>query len=480
MDGNEPTQQLQGIDDDAAFEASLLTDSMPLDAAALTSPLPVTAPHPAPPPEQPSWVGKRLGRFKLLRLLGEGSMGRVIEAMDVNLRRIVALKVLRKRVVGVDQQAAVEQFLREARAAAIIEHPNIVRIFEINEEQGWWYIAMEMVEGGTLRDLVKASEEMSTVMACTLIGDAATALAVAHKRGIIHRDIKPNNLLVSRDGRCKVSDFGLVRVDDPNDPFDFTDMSVGTPKYMAPEVIRRQAQTPAIDIYSLGATLYFALTGEAPYTGKTMKEIIEQHLHAPPPDVRRTRPDIPEPLSRLVRHMMAKNPQDRPTAREVASILCAEQVELRPDASSGSTLLRRELGMDDSVVTRVFHHVERRPGAWLGAAAGVVTAIVLMVYLLTRPAHEGPNFPIAFTDAPASYGPRVAAEAPPTASSPVKAPPFSWVGKVDPKGAPFVSSISAIHYWPIDDPAARLIRADQVVFYATASAAEFAGKHAAP
>ena len=162
-----------------------------------------------------------MGHFKLLRLIGQGAMGMVIQAEDINLRRIVALKVLRKQLTtGEKGKKAVEQFLREARAAAALEHPNIVRVFEINQHAGWWYIAMEMVEGNSLQAIVKATGCLPPMRACPIIADAAQGLEAAHELGMIHRDIKPGNILVSRNGRGKLTDFGLVRIEDPSDPDD--------------------------------------------------------------------------------------------------------------------------------------------------------------------------------------------------------------------------------------------------------------------
>ncbi|MHC4751277.1 MAG: serine/threonine-protein kinase, partial [Planctomycetota bacterium] len=254
---NDQHKESQGPTDDAEFEASLVSD---IDADLIEAETEIVEPQVVPRPpaqvaKQPPWVGKVLGHFKLLRLIGEGKMGRVIQAQDVNLQRIVALKVLCKRLAGTDVQGYVNQFLREARAAAQIEHPNVVRVYEINQHDGWWYIAMEMLDAGNLRQVVKAAGPLSVPRACALIADAATGLAAAHQLGIIHRDIKPANLMLTRHGRCKLTDFGLVRLDDPNDPFDFTRRTVGSPAFMAPEIILRREQTPAIDIYSLGATL---------------------------------------------------------------------------------------------------------------------------------------------------------------------------------------------------------------------------------
>jgi serine/threonine protein kinase len=212
-------EEQKGLIDEAEFEASLIAD---IDSEMVsaeteimdTSKIQIEKTNLPAEKIQPAWVGKRLGNFKLLRLIGEGKMGRVIQAQDINLQRIVALKILNKRIPGVDDQQRVLQFLREARAAARLEHPNVVRIYEINQHDGWWYIAMEMLEGKNLRTIVKAAGPLTQPRACTLIADASNALAAAHELGIIHRDIKPTNLMLTRSGRCKLTDFGLVRLDD--------------------------------------------------------------------------------------------------------------------------------------------------------------------------------------------------------------------------------------------------------------------------
>ncbi|MHC4394240.1 MAG: protein kinase domain-containing protein [Planctomycetota bacterium] len=325
--------------DDDAFEASLISDIdsdlVNAETVIIESPKVPRKPESAPSSRtQPQWVGKLLGHFKLLRLIGEGKMGRVIQAQDINLQRIVALKVLHKRLPGIDKRQQVHQFLREARAAAQIEHPNVVRIYEISEHEGWWYIAMEMLEGGNLREVIKAAGPLTVPRACAFVADAAAALDIAHNLGIVHRDIKPTNLMLTRQGRCKLTDFSLVRLNDPNDPFDFTDKAVGSPQFMAPEMIQRRKQTSAIDVYSLGATLYYALTGRPPYTGRKLEEILKKHMEAPVPEVRAVLPQCPATLDILVQRAMAKNPNDRPTAGDLTAALRAEAIVVQPDDSS--------------------------------------------------------------------------------------------------------------------------------------------------
>ncbi len=462
------------------------------------------------------WIGKKLGHFKLLRPLGEGGMGMVVQAMDTNLDRIVALKVLRKRIKGMDDDRSVRQFLREARAAAKLDHPNAAHIYEINEHMGWWYIASEMIEGGTLEQVVKSAGKLPPAAACPLIADAASLLTVAHRLNIIHRDIKPHNLMLTRDGRCKVVDFGLVRWEDPNDPFDFTRRAVGTPHYLPPEAEPGCEPTGAYDIYSLGATLYYALTGQPPFKGTKLKEIVEQHRHAPRPDPRDLNPECSERLALLVQRALAIDPDKRPTATDLAASLRLENVGLSVDPASlvidphtaaraaaenrsgltglsgaltGSSTQRTHM-LSSSGQTLVL--TRARPLIWMWIVR--IAAVLLILFAVAAAgkwavdsyrqsrtnsqALPAEAFTERFPDAPESYGTRPPGQfaAPPAQ---LKPPPFSWVGRVDPDENQFVSSQLGQTAYPLDHPLAGLIPAAQVEFYADASAVRAAGKQLA-
>jgi tRNA A-37 threonylcarbamoyl transferase component Bud32 len=286
----------------------------------------------------PSWLGKRVGRFRLLGLLGEGAMGRVFRAEDALLQRHVALKVLAKggRRGSPDAAAAVERLIREARAAASLEHPHVVHVLEVNEANGIHYIAMELLEGGSLRDLVKANGPLDMARGCQLAAEAAEALAYAHQMGVVHRDVKPANLLLTRGGRCKVADFGLARVEDPNDLTRLLAESVGTPLFVAPEILRGAPASARSDIYSLGATVYYLLAGRPPYEAPTAEALFERHLSAPIPDLMHERPETPERLARAVARALAKTPGDRfESADEFAKVLRVHTVPLPGYAAGG-------------------------------------------------------------------------------------------------------------------------------------------------
>lgn len=486
--------------DDAQFEASLVAGE-----TQIVEPQAMKAGAPSGSPRQPPWAGKVLGHFKLLRLIGEGKMGRVIQARDVNLQRIVALKVLCKRLPGIDAAKRVDQFFREARSAAQIDHPNVVHVYEINQHDGWWYIAMEMLEGGNLAQAIKAAGPLPAHKACAFLADAAAALAVAHQMGILHRDIKPTNLMLTRQGRCKVTDFGLVHVDDPNDPFHFTHSAVGSPLFMAPEMILRREQTPAIDVYSLGTTLFCALTGRAPYTGKSLEEVLKQHVKAPVPDLRTYLPNCSQSLATLVARTLAKSPADRPAAGEMSSALRAEAisgsvVESGMLSSGASSLLRELMGSgvaDSAIGTQIAAALEQRPQetplTWrrriaIGAGIAVVALILVLAgfYGLAgrlggKAAPDPANLARRFPDAPENLGVLPASSVPTYVQPDWDDPPaFSWVRQIDPGDARFVASRRGRYFYPIDAPQAILIRAEDFVGYRTVDAALANGKTPAP
>ena len=473
-----------------------------------------------------AWIGKSMGRFKLLRLLGEGTMGMVIQAEDMHLGRIVALKVLRKRIEGMDEEKQVQQFLREAKAAAKLEHPHVARVYEINEHKGWWYIATEYVEGGSLRQLIKATGPLPPSRACPILADAASALATAHQQGMIHRDIKPSNIMLNRTGRAKLVDFGLVRLNDPNDPFDFTQRTVGTPNYMAPELVKQRATTPAVDVYSLGATLHYLLVGHAPFRGKTMTEILKQHVEAPRPDLKALVPGCSDSLAALLKRTMDVDPAKRPEMGDVAAALRAETIGLNPSDTDiavlvgpdGSTTMAAmgperygSRTVDPHDASASMHPAEASFGslmhtslellnpkrktrwgrAWrIVAASLLVIAVAGGVWWLLTPSEpvdlyadhsrDRNAFAAQFPAAPAIYGTRIPGSVQATTPAATEeAPPFSWQRSEQAGEGAFVAHRTGRLFYPRDHPLAMLIPAEMAVFYPDAAAAEAAGKTAA-
>lgn len=259
--------------------------------------------------QRAKFAGKRLGKFQILGELGRGGMGVVFEARDTVLERKVAIKLLPRSVAS--RPESLERFLREARAAAKLNHPHVVAVYDADQHNGQYYIVLELVRGGSLQEVLKTGpllwDEASRVLA-----DACRGLEVAHRAGLVHRDIKPSNLMRSEDGTVKLSDFGLAR---PNEPTGTTmtgsDSVLGTPQYMSPEQCRSERADERSDLYAMGATYFALLTGRPPYPGDAPLLVMNAHLLDPIPDPRDVVARIPEACSAIIRRAMAKDPDDR-------------------------------------------------------------------------------------------------------------------------------------------------------------------------
>jgi len=248
-------------------------------------------------------------RYDVGRTLGSGGMGEVYLACDRVLGRDVALKVLRTQYAG-DSEFA-ERFKREARSAASLSHPNIVQVYDRGEtEEGSSYIAMEYVPGGTLKEKIVGDGPLGTREAAALGAQVAAALGAAHDRGMVHRDIKPQNVLLTDRGDAKVADFGIARAGS-SVTISRTGSVLGTAGYMSPEQALGKSATPKSDLYSLGVVLYEALTGELPYTADNPIAVSMKHVNQPVRSPREIDPTIPEGMNALVTRLMAKNPEDR-------------------------------------------------------------------------------------------------------------------------------------------------------------------------
>src|SRR6266513_2891745 len=246
------------------------------------------------------------GRYRIVRKLGTGGMANVYLAEDQELGRRVAIKVLDDRHASDDQ--FVERFRREAKAAAALSHPNIVSIYDRGETDGTYYIAMEYLDGPNLKELVRQGTP-SIRTAITYGREILSALRIAHRRGLVHRDIKPHNILIDAEGRLKVTDFGIAR----SGPSQMTEAGsiIGTAQYLSPEQARGAPVDQRSDLYSVGVVLYELLTGAVPFTGSTPLEIAMKHLSEVPKPPSRLRPDVPPDLDRVVLRALAKNPDER-------------------------------------------------------------------------------------------------------------------------------------------------------------------------
>jgi serine/threonine protein kinase len=273
---------------------------------------------------QGKWRGFLIGRYTVLEQIGAGGMGTVYLGEHRYMRRRDAIKVLPARLAA--DAASVERFYREARAVAALDHPNIVRAYEVGREGPLHFLAMEYVEGNTLAEMVKARGPLGILQAMHYARQAASGLQHAFEAGLIHRDIKPGNLLVDLSGTVKVLDLGLARFfNDPRDELSIinNDTVVGTVDYLAPEAAEscRHADIRS-DLYSLGCTLYFCLTGQPPFPeGSTTQKLLAHQTRRPRP-IRELRPEVPRDLAAVIDKLMAKRARQRfQTPAEVVQVL---------------------------------------------------------------------------------------------------------------------------------------------------------------
>jgi len=257
-----------------------------------------------------------LGNYKIEGELGRGGMGVVYRATELDAGHTVALKVLSSEFT-IDP-VFVKRFKRETEALAKLDHPNIVKIHAVGEDQGTHYYAMDFVEGSSLDDLLAEGERFDVGRTLDLAISVAAALAHAHKAGIIHRDIKPGNILVGTDGKPKLTDFGVARLTYATRMTRTGDI-VGTPEYMSPEQSKGTPVGKSSDVYSLGVVIYELLAGNVPFEGATALEIIQKHQYEGPTDIKELNRAVPDGLARVVMRMLTKDPKDRYKSAEQAA-----------------------------------------------------------------------------------------------------------------------------------------------------------------
>ena len=280
------------------------------------------------------------GRYELKETVGTGGMSTVYCAFDTLLERNVALKILHEHYGGDEEY--VERFRREARAVAQLSHPNIVTVIDRGEEDGKQFIVFELVDGENLKELVERGGPLPVRRVLELGLEVGRALAFAHAQGLIHRDVKPQNVLLDGDGRAKVTDFGIVRSLDAVGQTE-TGTVLGTSHYIAPEQARGERVDAQTDVYSFGVVLHELLTGEVPYTGENFLSVAMKHVNDPVPSVLDTRPDAPIRLATLIERCLAKEPADRPASMdEVVAELEAVQAELDAREDGEGTMIMRK------------------------------------------------------------------------------------------------------------------------------------------
>jgi serine/threonine-protein kinase len=285
------------------------------------------------------------GRYELIELIGKGGMSSVWQAHDRLLDRIVAIKILHPHFT--EDEEYVERFRREARSVAQLSHPNIVTVIDRGEDAGRQYIVFEYVEGENLKQLVERGGPMPIRDALLMALQMARALAFAHGRGLIHRDVKPQNVLLNTDGQAKMTDFGIAREVDV-EGVTITGTVLGTSEYIAPEQARGQQVDSQTDVYSLGVVLYELLTGGVPFDGDNFVTVALRHVNEPVPSVLERRPDAPPRVALAIERAMAKSPDERyGSMDELVGELESCLAELDPISEEATMIARRPRAEED-------------------------------------------------------------------------------------------------------------------------------------
>jgi eukaryotic-like serine/threonine-protein kinase len=391
------------------------------------------------------------GRYTLQERIAAGGMGEVWRATDTSLGRTVAIKLLRENIA--DDDAFRSRFASEAQHAASLHDPHIATVFDYGDEvdpttgRHTTYLVMELVNGKPLSELI--TRPIAPDQAALLIAQAADGLAVAHAAGIVHRDVKPANFLVTPDGKVKVTDFGVARARGAASVTD-TGMILGTPHYVAPEVAEGHEATPSSDLYSLGVVLYEALTATRPFDGETPIAIALAHLRDEPKPLPGT---IPPPLRSIVESTMARDPARRPpdaatlaaalrrfaddpddqrTAAMVAPVVASTQVL---PTGAPATAMTPTSGGDPTDQTG------RRRNAWLPIAAAVLAVLLIVgiAYAVTQSGDDDPPTPAAgtqttpTTEAPSTSEPTTTSPTSPTTPTTTSTTPTTTTVTIDPE-----------------------------------------------
>ena len=330
-------------------------------------------------------IGRVLnGRYLLSALLGEGGMAVVYQAEDQLLGRKVAVKVLREQFAS--DPGFLARFQREARAAAALSHPNIVSIYDVGSDAGTQYIVMELVPGRTLKDVILEQAPLSAARVIDLGRQICQGLEFAHQHQIVHRDVKPHNILVTPDGRAKIADFGIA-VALGSSSLTQSGYVVGSAHYISPEQARGEPTSALSDLYSAGAVLYEMATGTLPFEGETSVVVALKHVQEEPVPLRRLNPRIPESLQAVILRAMAKDPRQRFTSgTEMASALleCARigmeatQAHPLPVAASKSPSAAKELDRETVPERPVVEPARRQ-----GSGGWMVMVVVFAAFLCT-------------------------------------------------------------------------------------------------
>jgi len=405
-----------------------------------------------------SQIPATVGRYRIEGELGRGAMGAVYRGVDPKLDRTVAIKMISSAMGagGDDRDEILARFEREARVSARLQHPNVVAVYDVGAEGDELYLVMELIDGDTLSHRLARGQFQGINEALEMIAQAADALAAAHEAGIIHRDIKPGNILITKSGRVKVTDFGVAKAVGEKMELTRTGMMVGSPAYMSPEQVKGMVLDGRSDLFSLGVVLYEMLLHRKPFPADTVTTLVYQILHEDPMKDVPIPDQITQDLADFIRWTLAKDREARvPDARTFASrarALAAGQPLARPSASEATAMMpapaHAEVGktavMESAVsapmaqgTTRV-SEPKSKTGMWIGIAAAVIVGGGVGFWLLGRsaPAPEASTAPVA--EQPANGGVQVAATERPRfdPTVPTEANPGQLTISIPEEGAP--------------------------------------------
>jgi len=254
-------------------------------------------------------MSKYIGNYEIVSELGRGGMGVVYKAREESLQRFVAIKMLGNQLV--DNESVALRFMREARAVADVNHPNLVQVFRVDRHEDQPYFVMEYVEGESLKRLIQREDRMQPLRALQILKEVAAGLAAAHDKGVVHRDIKPENIMLTKYGGVKVVDFGIARVEEPGTRLTTTGIGLGTPSYLSPEVCLSQDVDQRSDIFSLGVVLFEMLTGDIPFKSDSPFELMTKVVEARVPDIKVLNPNVDDGARQILAKMIAKRPRLR-------------------------------------------------------------------------------------------------------------------------------------------------------------------------
>ena len=342
----------------------------------------------APSPDGDDWAGQDVPPFQILEKLGSGGMGTVYRAQHTGLGRRVALKVLSADTADAAERV-VRRFLREGRSAAALQHPNIVRVYHVGKLRERHFIEMEFIDGPSLRQVVKAQGRLGVAEAVAVAAGTLSGLAYAHERGLVHRDIKPDNIMLTLRGSVRVADFGAAKDLFETSVITRPGLVMGTPWYMSPEQCRGEPLDGRCDLYALGLTLFELLSGERAFHGPDAFAVMRLQQAGPLPDLRRQCPEAPAKLVRFIRKLTAKSPGKRyPSA--AAALLELEKIQrgrgigqadlkavvrrVRPDAAEDE-----DAGAETTAPARALNRPFRSMslhGAWWLLLAAVAAALL--------------------------------------------------------------------------------------------------------